>query len=124
MTKPTSEFIVDGFATGESGRFTIIGRCGDEPIMVGDVFDAVFRYRHRRYPDEMGMEPVREFEHPACLRVESISAYQHSLDELGQGMTGSLVVSGEGSGCISPGWVLGAKRATEFHRAESNGTHA
>ena len=124
MTKSTTEFIVDGWVPGNSGRFTIVGRCGDEPIRVGDVFDAVFRYKPRRYPDEMGLEPIREVERSASLRVESISAYQESLDELGQGMTGSLVVTGDGMGQISPGWVLGASKGTTFGPSESNGYHA
>ncbi len=123
MTKATTEFIVDGWVSGESGRFTIIGRCGDEPIRVGDVFDAVFRYKHRRYPDEMGQDPVREVELPASLRVESISAYQRSLDELGHGMTGSLVVSGEGMGRVSTGWVLGARDGATARPIEANGFH-
>jgi hypothetical protein len=123
VTKSTTEFIVDGWASGDSGRFTVIGRCGDEPIRVGDVFDAVFRYKPRRYPDEMGLDPIRDVEHSASLRVESISAYQESLDELGQGMTGSLVVSGEGMGTISPGWILGARNGTTPSPIESNGTH-
>jgi hypothetical protein len=124
MTKQTTEFIVDYLVSGESGRITVIGRCGDEPIQIGDVFDAVFRYKHRRYPDELGLEPVREVEWPASLRVESISAYEQSLDELGQGMTGSLVVSGEGMAQVSPGWVLGAQNGASFRSTESNGTHA
>jgi hypothetical protein len=124
VSKPTTEFIVDGWVSGTSGRFTILGRCGDEPIHVGDVFDAVFRYKPRRYPDELGLEPIRDVEHCASLRVESISAYQESLDELGQGMTGSLVVSGEGLGHIAPGWVLGAKNGTTSNSVGTNGTHA
>ena len=123
MTKATTEFIVDGWVSGESGRFRIIGRCGDEPIQVGDVFDAVFRYKHRRYPDEMGQDPVREIEYPASLRVESISAYQRSLDELGQGMTGSLVVTGDGMGRVSTGWVLGASNGEISRPIETNGFH-
>ena len=101
------EFIVDDVVTGESGATTVIGRCGDEPIRVGQIFDAVYRYKPRRYPDQLGDPPVREVENASCLRVVCIHAYEQSLPLLGQGMTGSLVVEGEGLDRVAPGWVLG-----------------
>ena len=82
------EFIVEAIVTGASGRFTVIGRCGDTPIRVDDRFDAVYRYKPRRYPDEMDDDPVRESQEPAELKVECIHAYERSLPILGQGMTG------------------------------------
>lgn len=101
-----TEFIISHVVDGVSGR-TVIGRCGDEPIRVGQVFDAVYRYKPRRYPDQLGDPPVREVEKAAGLRVLCIHAYDHSLPLLGQGMTGSLVVEGEGLNDVAPGWVLG-----------------
>ncbi len=105
MIEGTSEFFVTGFVTGE--HFTVIGRCGDVPIQTGDRFDAIYRYVRRRYPDEVAAEPVREIERPASLCVLCIHAYQRSLPVLGQGMTGSLTIEGEGIEEIGPGWVLG-----------------
>ena len=102
-----SEFLVDFVVTGESGLTTAIGRCGDEPIQVGQIFDAVYRYKPRRYPDQLGDAPVREVENTAGLRVVCIHAYELSLPLLGQGMTGSLVVEGEGLDLVVPGSVLG-----------------
>lgn len=101
------QFIVAGVVHGE--RFTVIGRCGDRPIHVGDVFDAVYRYKRRRYPDELGDEPVREIEKPAAIRVVSIHAYERCLQALGQGMTGSLSLEGDGLQYLAPGWILGSR---------------
>ncbi|MFI5457233.1 MAG: hypothetical protein ACHRXM_17445 [Isosphaerales bacterium] len=107
MTAVGLEFIVDGFVQGE--RFTVIGCCGDAPIQVGDVFDAVYRNKRRRYPDELGDEPVREVEKPAAIRVVCIHAYERSLNTLGEGMTGSLTLEGDGLQYLAPGWILGRK---------------
>jgi hypothetical protein len=107
MTSKELQFIVDGFLSGE--RFTVVGRCGDRPIHVGDVFDAVYRYKRRRYPDELGDEPIREIEEPAAIRVVSIHAYERCLQALGQGMTGSLTIEGDGLQYLAPGWILGQK---------------
>jgi hypothetical protein len=101
------QFIVDGFVHRE--RFTVVGRCGDRPIHVGDVFDAVYRYKRRRYPDELGDEPIREIEKPAAIRVISIHAYERCLQALGEGMTGSLTLEGGGPQYLAPGWILGQK---------------
>jgi hypothetical protein len=107
MTDNELQFIVDGFVHGE--RFTVVGRCGDRPIHVGDVFDAVYRYKRRRYPDELGDEPTREIEKPAAIRVISIHAYERCLRALGEGMTGSLTLEGDGLQYLAPGWILGQR---------------
>jgi hypothetical protein len=99
--------IVDGLDHGEHS--TVLGHCGDAPIHVGDVFDAVYRNKRRRYPDQLGDEPVREVEKPAAIRVVCIHAYERSLKALGEGMTGSLTLEGEGLQYLVPGWILGRK---------------
>lgn len=107
MTKNELQFIVVGYVRGEHS--TAIGRCGDVPIHLGDVFDAIYRYKRRRSPDELGDDPVREEEKPAAIRVVCIHAYERSLKMLGQGTTGSLALEGEGLQYIAPGWILGRK---------------
>jgi hypothetical protein len=107
MTEVDLEFIVVGLVQGE--HFTVLGRCGGASIHVGDPFDAVFRYRPLRYPDELGDKPVRHVEKPAAVRVVCIHAYERSLDTLGEGMTGSLTLDGEGLQYVAPGWILGRK---------------
>jgi hypothetical protein len=113
-------FIVDGIVDGES--LTVIGRCGDAPINVGEVFDAVYRNKRRRYPDELGDEPIREVEKPAAIRVVCIHAYEKSLTTLGEGMTGSLALDGDGLQYLAPGWILG--RRSESPVAESQVPHS
>ncbi len=107
MTENEIQFIVVGVDHGE--HFAVLGCCGDVPIHVGDMFDAVYRYKRRRSPDELGDEPIRELEEPAAIRVVCIHAYDLSLEMIGQGMTGSLVLEGEGLQLLAPGWILGRK---------------
>ena len=109
MAAKESEFLVDGWVMNASGQFQVIGCCGDVPIRLNDQFDVIFRYKKRRFPDELGDDPIREEEIPASIRVEHIHAYERSLGMLGQGMTGSIIVSGEGIEKIARGWVLGMK---------------
>jgi hypothetical protein len=111
MINKELQFIVDRIVDGE--HFTVLGRCGDMSIHVGDVFDAVYRYKHRRYPDELGDEPVREVEKSAAIRVLCIHAYQRSLQTLGGGHTGSLTLEGDGLQYLAPGWILGQKSEVE-----------
>lgn len=105
MNDEPVEFYVAGLVQGE--KLTVIGRCGGKPIQIGDTFDTIYRYMRRRYPDELGAEPVREIERPARLTVVCIHAYQRSLKALGQGMTGSLTIEGDGTEAVGPGWVIG-----------------
>jgi hypothetical protein len=107
MTQGDLEFIVVGVVKGE--HFTVLGRCGGVSIRVGDIFDAVYRNKRRRYPAELGDEPVREVEKPAAIHVVCIHAYERSLDTLGEGMTGSLTLEGYGLQYLAPGWILGRK---------------
>jgi hypothetical protein len=63
MTAKDVEFIVGGPIDGD--HVTVLGRCGDVSVRVGDVFDAVYRYKHLRYPEEMGNES--RIQPPFCL---------------------------------------------------------
>jgi len=101
------EFIVKGVASGESGYLQVIGRCGDLPIRVDDCFDRLFCYKPRNYPQEAGRPPERCQEKQVALRVVCIHAYERSLPELGEGMTGSLALDGAGADQVAPGWILG-----------------
>jgi hypothetical protein len=107
MEQNELQFILVGVLRDE--RFTVLGRCGGVPIHVGDVFDAVYRYKPLRYPDQMGDEPVREIKRPAAIRFICIHAFERSLMMMGEGMTGSLGLEGEGLQFLAPGWILGRK---------------
>ena len=109
VTAIAPEFFIEWIVAGEGGRFTVIGRCGDAPIRVGDRFDLTYRNKKRKYPEEANDDPVRLEEKPASLRVVCIHAYEQSLRVLGQAMTGSLVVEGEGLDHLAAGWVIGSQ---------------
>ncbi len=102
-------FVVVTHVDAPGERVIVVGRCGDVLIHVGELFDIVYRNKRRRYPDELGDDPVREVEKPAAIRVVCIHAYGQSLKALGQGMTGSLTLEGDGLQYIAPGWILGRK---------------
>ena len=104
-------FLVEGTVEGEQNH--VIGRCGDSPVRLGDVFTMVCRYRRRETLEDFATPPEVLKSCPVSLRVTGIQAYGRSLDELGPGMTGSLVLSGEGMGRIGPGAVLEASMLSE-----------
>ena len=56
--------------------------------------------------------PFAKSEKPAAIRVVCIHAYERSLKALGEGMTGSLTLEGDGLQYIAPGWILGRKSET------------
>ncbi len=102
------EFIVAYIVTGESGQHTLIGRCGDAPIHVGDEFRTACQISQTESPHTM---PQSADEREVLIYVNEVQAYGQKLDELGQGMTGSLVVSGVGIENIVPGSILGSQPA-------------
>lgn len=99
-------FLVEGTVEGEQAH--VIGRCGDFAIRLGDVFTIVCRYRSRQTLEDFATPPEMLKRCPVSLCVTEIRAYGRRLDDLGPGMTGSLVLSGEGMGRIGPGAVLEA----------------
>jgi hypothetical protein len=90
------EFIISGVTAGVAGVYHVVGRCGDVPLQVGDVFDQF----------DVASEPA----HPVNLHISRIVAYQRSLEELGSGMTASLDVQGQGAELLRPHGVLVASR--------------
>jgi len=102
------EFVVIGVvAGGDSGLLRVIGRCGAEPIRLGDRFHSLIRLRPRKYPDELGMADERQEEKAVSIDVKQIQAYCEEMDELGQGMTGALGLTGQGIELVESGWILG-----------------
>lgn len=110
MSSLTLEFIIAGTAAGlTDDRLTVIGRNGDVSLHVNERFQALYRYKPRRYPDELGEPPVRDSEKAVSLRIVAIHAYEREVESLGEGMTGSLELEGEGLRSLAPGWVLGMR---------------
>jgi hypothetical protein len=103
-TKTRAAFLVEGTVQGEQNH--VIGRCGDSVIRLGDIFTVACRYQPRQTLEEFNRPPQLLGSCPVSLRVLRIQAYGRNLDELGAGMTGSLVLSGEGMNRIGPGTVL------------------
>ncbi len=106
MSDAKTQFFIDGYVAGESGLHTVIGRNGDLPIRLGDVFTLVARYRPRCYPDDYSKAPQVEIKNRVNLQIVCLQAYRHELDELSGGMTGSVALIGEGTDMLGPGWVL------------------
>lgn len=119
MNPTTIEFIVAGLVSDGGEMLQVVGRCGGEMIRVGDRFDAIYRYRRAQSLDDYGAEPIRDVERPASLRVVAISGLDRPLSLLGQGMTGSLTIEGEGVEDVAPGWVLGLRGHATGPRAAS-----
>lgn len=97
-------FIVNSVVEGRSGRVHAIGRCGDAPIRLGDVFEVLHpapQAADADVGDLCGGTAVH-------LQVERIQAYRRTLQELGSGMTGTIDLCGRGSELVESGCVLGA----------------
>jgi hypothetical protein len=89
-----------------------MGRCGDEPIRVGDVF-GVLHVPERVANDKPSVGTAR----PVHLKIVGIQAYQRNLNELGGGMTGTIDLEGSGVEGLVPDAIL----ETPF-RLNSQGT--
>jgi hypothetical protein len=112
MNTAPPEFIVDDVVQSEVNLLpgpcvVLVGRCGDGSVSKGQVLCAAYRYRNDRYPDDMGIEPVREIERPVRIEVVEIQIHGRWFQQIDRGMTGALFVKGEGIDCLAPGWVLG-----------------
>ena len=64
---------------------------------------------------------MREIERPAAIRVICIHAFERSIKTMGEGMTGSLSLEGEGLHFLAPGWILGRK--SEESAIVDHGSH-
>src|SRR5687767_11900341 len=90
----------------DGNRPRVIGRCNEGPVRVGDTFTLAYRLTHERLPDGYG-PGVRSQERSIVLKVDTIWAYNHFLDELPPGMTGRLTLSGVGGDVLRDNDVLG-----------------
>ncbi len=107
MNKKNIEFGVE-FITERSGdRIGIAGRCYKGPIEIGDVFEAVYQYVPVKTLDDYARPSERIGETLVRLKVESMRAYGRSWQEIHEGLTAEMEVSGEGAELLKPGDVLG-----------------
>ena len=84
----------------------VSGRCSRGPIAISDTFRYVYSVTPQPIPEGYG-PPQREDHQPLSLRVESITAYKHSLKELSTGMTAEIELSGNGFELVREGLFLG-----------------
>jgi hypothetical protein len=101
-TKPA--FHVSGMVEGE--RLHVLGRCGDCAIRLDDMFDHACLYKPREGLEEFANPPQLQDAGPVSLRVAAIHAYERELPILEAGMTGSLVLVGDGQNRVVPGTIL------------------
>jgi hypothetical protein len=94
-------FIVRHTVQDASGRFHVIGRCGDAPIRVGDTF-SVLHVPNGVANDKPSIGDAR----PVQLKIVGIQAYQRNLSELGGGMTASIDLEGSGADELVPDAIL------------------
>jgi hypothetical protein len=87
-------FLVEGSVQGQQTH--VIGRCGDHAIKQGAVFRMGCRYKRRDSLEEFASPPQLLENVPVSLQVLSVHAYGKPLEKLGPGMTGSLVLRGDG----------------------------
>lgn len=106
MSTQGKEFFIIGVVEGQ--HCWAIGRCGDLPVRVGDVFDALYKYEPPASLDAYAHKANRSNgEIHVALRVEAIQAYGREIDHLSPGMTGTLVLSGAGGQQLEADMVLG-----------------
>jgi len=96
-------FIVEYVVSADQSQLHAIGRCGECPIHVGDEFDRIHAPAVILREGYRGLGEAS----PVKLRVERIEAYQRQLATLGQGMTGTIDLRGDGLNRVIPGAVLG-----------------
>jgi hypothetical protein len=102
--RPQMAFVVEESRSGPP--FTVVGRCGDQPVRVGGVFTVACRYQSRRSVEDFSHTPQLLDSRPVALTVVAVEAYHRQLDELGPGMTGQLVLAGDGQEGLESGTIL------------------
>jgi hypothetical protein len=120
MSEPIG-FVIEYVVSDSDRYFHAIGRCGDRPIQVGDRFETIHAPAIILRGAYQGLGEAS----PVKLRVERIQAYQRQLDKLGEGMTGTVDLRGEGLDRVVPGAVLGAPThpETEAESAREPSSH-
>jgi hypothetical protein len=104
MNEQTLEFAVVGVVDGEElfnePYRAVIGRCGDVPIRLDDHFDAVVKYDEPKSIADYERDPIEVSRNRVDLTVKRIHAYGKDREMLERGMTGVLVLVGQGLGSI------------------------
>ena len=98
-------FLVEDVVMGDK-RTAVIGRAGHR-WEVGDVFNCKFKFKPRKYPEEMGKPEEVDVDAPVNLKIVGVEMYQKPRPHLDTCDTGILWLEGELE--IEHGWDLGFK---------------
>ena len=106
MAEKDIEFMVDS-VTLESDFLLVQGACNRGSICVGDKFGKAYKHELEEESDGGYCVSKQYNERSVVLTVEKIRAYGHDIDELAEGMTGELLLLGQGSEHIKINDLLG-----------------
>lgn len=105
---PVRRLLVIAFSVDRVGEvqgvFFVDGRCLQGPIHTGDTFTLIYKFADvNARTSKNDLAAVR-------LRVERLSAYRHSLDEIHTGLTARIELTGDPADLnhVKPGSVLEA----------------
>ena len=106
------EFYISGSVNGESGKLSIVGRCGSDPIRPGVEFHAILREKPRQYP--LGLELSRQIDKCKSIRikVQEVEAYGEKVESLPANTTGVLRCVDCSVDLVPGGWILTDKCET------------
>jgi hypothetical protein len=107
-----SEFVIYQIWAEGSDRALLYGRCSKGDISVGTVFGFVYDIVFDSYETSGQNVNTRRVE----LTVDRIVAYGHELDELNEGITAELAVSGRGLEQLNSGSALSSALAVRGSR--------
>jgi hypothetical protein len=108
MIQPIMEFSIEHFQQLPD-CIIVAGRCYHGPINVGERFHCLYELVPELTENGYGPSKRNEQEQLVNLRIDAISAYNHSFIQLDPGMTAELELSGEGIEKIKKGLILGIK---------------
>lgn len=110
MTSGPGQFVVAGIVDGQellrAKYCSVIGRCGQTPVRLGDRFDGVVRFDEPKSTQDYERPPKALAEEKVELAIQKISAYGRERTVLEAGMTGSLVLTGLGLDKLGAGCAL------------------
>lgn len=101
------DFLIDSICMGENG-YSVKGVCNQDSVKVGSSFFKIYRYIMKPTSEGFFTITGKEYIRDIKLQVKQIQAYRHTLDELYEGMSGELLLEGEGGEYIQEKDVLGS----------------
>lgn len=99
------QFVVED-CSRDGERLVVRGRCGDDPLHIGDQFLQVAEYEKPQTLADYGKPPVMRACRPTRLTVLSMWAYGRFWEELAPGLTAEVTLSGRAPEEIVRGNVL------------------